>query len=176
MKNSMKLLAGASLAALGTTAANAAGTTSGSTITNTVSVTYSVNGITQTPGTASDTFTVDRKVSLLVAQLGSGTTSVTPGQNAAFTTFTVTNTSNSPIDMALTFAQQTGGVAAHGGTDNFDVTAPALFVDTNGNNVYDAGVDTAVSYLDEIAADASRTVFLVANVPLGAPNAGSTLR
>ena len=42
-----------------------------------------------------------------------------------------------------------------------------MFVDTNTNGGYDVGTDLAVTYLDQVAADASRTVFVVANVPLG---------
>ena len=40
------------------------------------------------------------------------------------TTFLLTNTSNAPLDFGLALAQPVGGTAAHGGTDNFDVTAP----------------------------------------------------
>ncbi|CAN5309827.1 hypothetical protein BH09PSE3_BH09PSE3_09470 [soil metagenome] len=156
----------------------AAGTTAGSTITNTVSVGYSVGGVAQTAINASNVFTVDRKISLTVAETGTTTTTVSPGQTAAVTTFTVTNTSNATLDLGLSVAQQVGGTAQHGGTDNFDVTTPAMYVDTNGNGVYDAGTDTAVTYLDEVAADGVRTVFVVANIPAARINgdiAGVTL-
>ncbi|WP_293884293.1 hypothetical protein [Sphingomonas sp.] len=156
----------------------AAGTTAGSTITNTVSVGYSVGGVAQTAVSATNTFTVDRKITLTVAETGTATTTVAPGQSAAVTTFTVTNTSNAPLDLGLAVAQQAGGTAQHGGTDNFDVSAPGLFIDTNTNGTYDAGTDLAVTYLDEIAADASRTVFVVANIPANRVNgdvAGITL-
>jgi uncharacterized repeat protein (TIGR01451 family) len=156
----------------------AAGTTAGSTITNTVSVGYSVGGVAQTAINASNTFTVDRKITLSVTETGTTTTVVAPGQTAAVTTFTVSNASNATLDLGVSVAQQVGGTAQHGGTDNFDVTAPALYVDTNTNGVYDPGTDTAVSYLDELAADTSRTVFVVANIPAARVNgdiAGVTL-
>jgi uncharacterized repeat protein (TIGR01451 family) len=143
----------------------AAGTTAGSTITNTVTVGYSVGGVAQTAVNASNVFTVDRKISLTVAETGTTTTTVVPGQVAAVTTFTVTNTSNATLDLGLSVAQQVGGATQHGGVDNFDVTTPTLYVDTNTNGVYDAGTDLAVSYLDELAADSARTVFVVANIP-----------
>jgi uncharacterized repeat protein (TIGR01451 family) len=155
------------VAALGATPAFAAGTASGTTITNTVTLSYQVGSVSQSDVTANTSFTVDRKVNLTVAEVGSATTSVSPGQSAAVTTFTVTNNSNATLDFAVAVAQQVGGAGAHSNTDNFDVTAPSLFIDTNTNGVYNAGVDLAVSYLDEIAADASRTVFVVSNVPLG---------
>lgn len=155
------------LTALATTPAFAAGTTSGTTITNNVTVNYQVGGVAQNAVNASTDFVVDRKVNLTVAETGNATTQVSPGQSAAVTTFTVTNTSNAPLDFALAATQLAGGTAAHGGTDNFDVTGLGIFRDTNGNGSYDAGTDAAVSFLDEVAADASVTVFIVANVPLG---------
>jgi uncharacterized repeat protein (TIGR01451 family) len=171
MTHSKRLLASASVlavAAIGAACpAYAAGTASGSTITNNVSVDYQVGGVGQTQVTASDTFTVDRKINLVVAEVGSSTTSVSPGQTSAVTAFTVTNSSNATLDFALAASQVTGGSAPHGGTDNFDVTGVTIYADTNGNGSYDPGTDQAITYLDQIAADQSRTVFIVANVPLG---------
>jgi uncharacterized repeat protein (TIGR01451 family) len=170
MTKTTKLLLAASATAIsvaGAAPAFAAGTTAGSNIVNNVTVNYNVGAVAQTAINASNTFVVDRKITLTVAPVGTTTTSVSPGQSAAVTTFTVTNTSNATLDLGLSVAQQTGSTAPHGGTDNFDVTAPTLYVDTNSNGVYDAGTDLAVTYLDEIAADASKTVFVVANIPIG---------
>ncbi|MDB5678503.1 hypothetical protein [Sphingomonas bacterium] len=154
------------LSGLAATPASASGVTAGSTITNTVTVNYNVGTVAQTAISASDTFTVDRKVNVTVTEVGSTTTSVSPGQLAAVEAFTVTNLSNATLDLALTAAQQTGGAGAHSNTDNFDVTNVRIYVDTNGNGSYDAG-DTLVTYLDELGADASKTVFIVSDIPLG---------
>lgn len=154
------------LAGLATTPAHASGVTAGSTITNTATVNYNVGGVAQTQISASDTFTVDRKINVTVTEVGSTTVSVSPGQVAAVTTFSVTNLSNATLDFALTASQQTGGAGAHSNTDNFDMTNMKIYVDTNNNGTFDAG-DTQVTYLDELAADASKTVFVVADVPLG---------
>jgi hypothetical protein len=166
----MRLLASASVlavAALAASPASAAGTAAGTSVTNTVTVTFNVGTVAQTPVSASDTFTVDRKINLTVAQLGSTTTSVSPGQTAAVTAFTVTNASNATLDFALAVSQPSGGTAAHGGTDDFNVSNVKMYIDTNNNGVYDAGTDQQITYLDEIAADASKTVFVVADIPLG---------
>jgi uncharacterized repeat protein (TIGR01451 family) len=168
MTNRSTLLGAASLfalAALGATPAYAAGTTAGSTITNTVTVAFQVGGISQTGTTASDTLTVDRKVNLTVAEVGTTTTQVSPGQTSAVTAFTVTNTSNATLDFALVASQQTGGAGAHANTDTFDVTNVRIFRDANGNNTYDAA-DVQVTYLDELAADATATIFVVSDIPL----------
>ncbi len=157
----------AALAVVGASPAFAAGTAAGSTITNTVTVNYQVGGVSQTATGASNTFTVDRKVNLTVAEVGNSTTQVSPGQTAAVTTFLVTNTSNATLDFALAAVQQAGGAAPHGGTDSFQATNVKIYVDTNANGTYDSGTDTEVTYLDELAADASKTVFVVADIPLG---------
>lgn len=165
-----RLVAGVSLAALmftNVTPAYAAGTTAGSSIVNNVTVDFKVGGVSQNQVSASNSFVVDRKVNLTVAEVGNATTSVSPGQTAAVTTFTVTNSSNATLDFALAATNRSGGTAAHGGTDNFDVSNIKMYVDTNNNGVYDAGTDTQVSYLDQVAADAVVTVFVVADVPLG---------
>lgn len=154
------------LAFLAASPALASGTQAGSTITNTVTVNYQVGSISQTATSASNSFKVDRKVNVTIAETGSATTQVSPGQSAAVTTFTVTNLSNAPLDFTLSAAQQSGGAGAHSGTDSFDVTNVKVYVDTNSNGTYDAGTDTEAAYLDEVAADASKTVFVVADVPL----------
>jgi len=158
------------LAVLGANPAHAAGTTAGSTITNTVSVAFQVGGISQTGTSASDTLTVDRSISLTVAEVGTTTTTVTPGAVNQVTAFTVTNTSNASLDFALAAAQQTGGAGAHSNTDSFNVTNVRIFRDTNNNGTFESGTDTAVTYLDEIAADASVQVLVVSDVPLAQAN------
>ncbi|HEV7660672.1 MAG TPA: hypothetical protein VGO55_12610 [Allosphingosinicella sp.] len=145
----------------------AAGTPAGSTITNNVSVAYQVGGVSQTGLSASNSFTVDRKVNFTVAEDGSSTTQVSPGQLAAVTSFIVTNTSNAPLDFSLAASNRVGGTAEHGGTDIFDVSNLRLYADTNNNGAYDSGTDVLITYLDQIAADASSRVFVVADVPLG---------
>jgi hypothetical protein len=169
MNKSGKWLAAVGASSLAMLAANpafAAGTAAGTTVTNTVTVNYQVNTIAQTAATASNSFVVDRKVNVTVAEVGTTTTQVSPGQTAAVTAFTVTNLSNATLDFALTAAQQSGGTAAHSGTDTFDVTNVKIYVDTNANGTYDAGTDTLVTYLDELAADAAKTVFVIADIPL----------
>ncbi|OYW48940.1 MAG: hypothetical protein B7Y36_04050 [Novosphingobium sp. 28-62-57] len=173
MKSTSRMLGATSALALfafGATSAHAAGTTAGDTITNEATVSFQVGGISQNTQTASDTLVVDRKINLTVAEDGTATTVVTPGSVSQVTTFTVTNTSNAPLDFALEGLQQTGGTAAHGGTDSFQATNVRLFVDSDDNGIFDAGADTLVTFLDEVAADATRRVFVVTDIPLGLAN------
>jgi len=150
--------------------AYAAGTLAGTSITNTAQINYSVAGIAQTAGSASNTVLVDRKVIFTVAS-APATTTVTPGQANAVDAFTVTNNSNDTLDFSLAAVNQaTGQSAQHGGTDAFDVGTFSYFIDTNGNGTYDPGTDQQITYLDEVAPDTTKTVFVVANVPLTATN------
>lgn len=170
MTRNMRLLASASVLAAAAFAASpafAAGTTAGTTVTNSVTLDYKVGGIDQNQVTASDTFTVDRKVALTVTETGNIATTVSPGQVAAVTTFSVSNASNAPLDFALAATQLSGGTAPHGATDNFNVSNVKTYADTNGNGNYDPGTDQEITYLDQVLADTSRTVFIVADVPLG---------
>lgn len=148
-------------AALAASPAQAAGTQAGSTITNTVTVNYSVGGVAQTAQTASNAITVDRKVIITIASAAT-TTTVSPGQTAASTAFTVTNSSNDTIDIGLAVVNQAGGAAQHGGTDVFDVS--------NFKFYSDAALTTLITYLDEVAPDASRTVYVAADIPISTTN------
>jgi uncharacterized repeat protein (TIGR01451 family) len=138
----------------------AEGTSAGSTITNDVSVTFNVGGVAQNAQTASDSFTVDRRVNVNVEYIGPAT-SVSPGQQDAVIAFDVTNLSNDTVDLALATAL-TGGTSAN-------ISNYQIYRDTNGNNTFDAG-DTLVTYLDEVAEDATVRVFVIADIGLGADN------
>ncbi len=162
--------------------AYAAGTTAGASIQNTATVTYQVGGVSQGSQTASDTFIVDRKINVLVEEVGTVTTNVFPGQNNAVTTFQLTNSSNEVLDFALAVTQTASGtIAAHGGSDSFDVGTVRIYRDNTSTGTvgsWDAG-DALVTYIDELATDTPIRLFVVANVPTGLANgavSGVTLR
>ncbi|MGH8772277.1 MAG: hypothetical protein ACREV2_14045, partial [Burkholderiales bacterium] len=159
-----------------------AGTTAGTDVSNTATVNYSVGGVAQPVATSNTvTFEVDRRINLTVAEVGADYTDVSPGQQNQLLTFDVTNLSNSPLDFRLTFTQDTTGTASPtgftpAGTDNFD-TANVVFYRDDGDNVFDAG-DTVVTFLDEVAADATIRVYVESDIPAGQANAsiaGGTL-
>lgn len=155
----------ATAAILAGSAAQAAdtGTAAGTVVNNTASVSYSVGGSSQTAQSNTATFVVDKKVNLTVAELGGTTTQTALGAHDQVTTFTVTNLTNSIQDFRLEASQDSVSIPILG-VDNFDVTNMRVYVDSNGNGVYDAGVDTR-TYIDELAPDATATVFIVADVP-----------
>lgn len=159
------LLAGVAAVAAGGTA-NAQSTPAGTTITNTAQASYSVNGTPQTATSNTATFLVDRKVNLTVINNAAANTSVNLGQSAAVLSFKVTNNTNGTQDFLLNPNQSLlAGILS--GTDNFDASNVHVYVDANGNGTYEAGTDTA-TYVDELTADASATVFIVGDVTTNA--------
>ncbi|HEX7874390.1 MAG TPA: DUF11 domain-containing protein [Sphingobium sp.] len=155
------LLCGGVTFAAWSASAQAAGTEAGTSIPNQASVSYSVGGTQQTASSNIATFVVDKKVNLTVS--GGVITQTAINTTDQVTAFQVTNLTNATQDFRLTIDQQSLSVPILG-VDNFDVTSMRVFVDSNGNGTYDAGVDTA-TYIDELAADTSVTVFIVGNIP-----------
>ena len=166
--------------------AHATGTTAGTAVNNRSTVNYSVGGTAQTPiessptgnstagvgNGANTTFVVDRRVLFTVAEASGNATNVSPGQTDRVTSFTVTNSSNASEGFALSAANLAATVLfTH--TDNFDMANLRVFVDNPGGGgtagVYDPAIDTATN-IGTLAADASVTVFIVADTPLATAN------
>jgi len=142
----------------------AAGTVAGTTVTNTATVNYSVNAVAQPALTANAAFVVDRRIDLTLTRVPVTYVDVTPGTSGNAIPFTLTNTSNAPLNFALAAAN--AGTDPFGGADSFDPSANTVFVDGNGNGTYQAGTDTATT-VDTLAPDTSITVFLVSTIPGG---------
>lgn len=151
-----------------TLTAQAAGTSSGTLISNTALLQCDLCGA---GGTASNTaaFMVDNKVNVSVAESDGTATTVVAGQAAAVTRFTVTNHGNAVQDYALAVANIASGASLFGGIDSFDATACIVRVESGAVSGFDPA-DTE-SFIDELAPDASRTVYVVCNIPAG-PSAG----
>lgn len=160
--------------------AQALGTLQGTNIANSAIVNYTVGGVAQ-PGVSSNTtnFLVDRRINLTVAEVGGTPTDVIPGSIDRVTTFTVSNSTNGVQDFRLQATNDAPGAGtAFGNTDNFDGSNVRVFVDSNGNGTYEPALDTA-TFIDELGADQSRTVFVLVDIPVSQINgdvAGVTLR
>jgi uncharacterized repeat protein (TIGR01451 family) len=166
MKTTTQLLGAVSafaLVVMSSAPALAEGTSAGTDITNNVSVTYNVGGVTQNAETASDTFTVDQRVNVNVEFVGAAT-SVSPGQNDAVIAFDVTNLSNSTVDLDLS-AALTAGTA--GNISNFQI-----YRDSDGDRILSAAELAAgpITYLDELGEDGTVSVIVIADIGLNANN------
>lgn len=175
-KNVLKTLLGVFLMLGFSSQVFAVGTPSGTAVDNQATITFSVGGTIQPPvasddpgqaGVQATRFIVDTKVDVTVVWQDGAAVPVAPGQDGVIPIpnppqvlrFTVTNLGNTPTqDFALT-TENLGG-------DDFDPTAVAIYVDSNGNNVYDVGVDTATD-IDELSSTLgtnSVDVFLVGSI------------
>ena len=176
------------VAALSGGAAHAAGTLSGTAISNLATLSYSVGGTPQTAigssaggnsvgaGTATS-FVVDNKVNpgVVEGSFNGGSifnagavTNVAPGAVAQVTSFVVINNGNTAQGYTLSAINFAGGTIAST-ADSIDVTINNVFVDANGNGTYEAGTDVATT-IASLAPDASVTVFVLATIPAGATN------
>jgi len=151
----------------GSHVALAVGTASGSSIDNTATVDYQVGGISQTQLTSNTaSFVVDNRVDVTVAESNTAYVDVVPGATAQVLTFTVSNTGNTTQDFGLAAA---AGSDPFGGTDNFNATIVGWYVEDGTTVGYQAAEDTA-TYIDELAADGTATVYIVANIPVAQAN------
>lgn len=143
----------------------AAGTAAGTTISNTATATYTdaINNTITVPSNAVD-IRVDEILNVTVVSADPGDVPALPGSTNQVLAFTVTNTGNGSEAFRLSSLNAIGG-------DAFDPTTTSLVIDTNGNGVYDAGVDTvyaAGSNDPVLAPDASIRIFALSTIPGGA--------
>lgn len=161
MRNLKTILILVAILALGSAPfALADGTPAGSLIGNTATVDYRVGGIDQAPVASNTaTFLVDNRVDLTVTLLDGGAIQVIPGESGRYMTFSVFNSGNNTQDYFLSALAAT--------TDDFNADNVMVYIDSNGNNVFDPALDTQV-YIDELPMDNSQTVFIVGDIPLTA--------
>ena len=151
----------------------AAGTAAGTTISNTANADFTVGGAQQTTATSTTTFKVDRKVIFTLTRNNSDHIAASPGYGfsgvaPAVASYTLTNQSNDVLDFDLAVVNgakpaQSGSNFA--GTANNNATGLIARYDQAASGTYNSTTDTK-AYVDELAADASTTVFVVASFAL----------
>jgi uncharacterized repeat protein (TIGR01451 family) len=145
--------------------AHAVGTTAGTTISNTATASYTdpVGTVVNVPSNQVD-IRVDEILDVTVVTADPGDVATLPGATNQILSFIVTNTGNGSEAFRLSPINAIGG-------DAFDPTTTSLVIDTNGNGVYDAGVDTvytAGSNDPVLAPDTSVKIFVLSTIPGGA--------
>ncbi|MEM7700857.1 MAG: hypothetical protein AAF251_02865 [Pseudomonadota bacterium] len=139
----------------------AGGINAGTLIENTATATYEEGGVSQTISSNTVVVRVDELLDVTVTSLDSGPIAVTPGE--AILTFEVTNQGNGPEPFEL-LANTT--VA----DNDFETVVQNIAIDTNGNGVYDPGVDEILTSPETTAileVDEAVTVFVIVDVPDG---------
>lgn len=173
--------------------ANNAYTPAGTDIDNIATVNYQLGGVAQeliesnpngnaTPGEGNGvatTYDVDRIIDLDVftqdiefVNAGYDPSTQAIGAIQYYLTYDVKNLGNDIQDYSLTLLNNAGGSVEDidgDGTDEaadeFDTAGFRIFEDTDGNGVLSAG-DTEITFLDEVAPDATRRVFVTSTIPL----------
>lgn len=142
-------------------AVQAAGTTAGTTISNTATATYTdPGGNTRSANSNQVDIKVDELLNVTVAKADPGPVVVTLGSTNQVLSFTITNTGNGSEAFDLTPTTAIGG-------DQFDPTTTSIVIDTNGNGVYDPGVDTVYTAGSNdltLAPDQSKRVFVLSTI------------
>lgn len=149
------------------TPALAAGVAAGTFIENTATATYTSGSTTETVDSNTVTILVDELLDVTVASLDASAVPVGSGNSVL--SFQLTNTGNGPEAFELTPDPALTG-------DDFDPTISLIAWDSNGNDVYDAGIDTVIpsgGATPSIDADDSLRIFLVVTLA-GTPADGDT--
>lgn len=139
----------------------AGGVTAGTLIENTAIASYDDGAGPRTINSNTVTVRVDELLDVTLTSLDPGPLAARPGD--AVLTFELTHQGNGPEAFRLT------PVAAVAGND-FDVTVNALAIDSNGNGIYDDGVDEVLPNPQTTAVltpDTVLTVFALVTVPEG---------
>ena len=149
----------------------AAGTIANTTVASQATISYKVGGTSQSDvlsppvGSAgSGEFLVDRRINLTVAESGGSYTNVTPNTTLQALTFTVTNGTNDMIDIRLFYTDDVGGTGPFGGTDSFNASGTTIRLESGATAGFQDLEDLAVTFLDDVPADGSRTVYVVSTI------------
>lgn len=136
----------------------AAGVPAGTLIENTARASYNTGGATQSLDSNTVTVKVDELLDVAVASKDASAISIA---SSAALSFTITNTGNGSEAFVLTADPNVAG-------NGFATTVTSLAVDTNGNGVYDAGVDAMLANggtSPSIDPDTPLTVFVLVTSP-----------
>jgi uncharacterized repeat protein (TIGR01451 family) len=134
----------------------AKGTLAGTSISNQAQIAYAVGGIDNNLTSNTDEFVVDRVVDIHINWQDSTSVKVGAGDQDRVLTFMLTNLGNGDDNATLSYE--------HNASSDFAPINSTLYQDTNGNGIFDPGVDTVASNIG-LAADANKTLFLVADIP-----------
>ena len=146
-------------AALASTPASAAKSRAGSLIVNTASATYDNAGTPVSIDSNTVTLKVDEVLDVTVTPRESGDATIGANSTDNVRSFTLSNAGNGAEAFKLS---ATGTVSGN----QFDPTVTKIAIDTNGNGVYDPGVDQIVAdgtATAEIDPDATVTVFVISS-------------
>lgn len=143
-------------------AASAAGTLAGSTIESTATATFTSGSYSDSVASNKTGVRVDELIDLTIVAADSSV--VIAGDGTMPLVFSVTNTGNGPEAFRWNVLPSNAG-------NGFDLVVDQVALDSNGNGLFDAGLDEVLPQGSEtppIAPDSSRTLFVLVRLPAGA--------
>lgn len=143
----------------------AAGTAAGTNITNKATATYTINGNNVTADSNTTTVKVAEIINLSAAWQDASNIPAYPGDSNKVLTYKVSNTGNGTEGFVLS-----ANVAVAGDDFNPALSGNGIYLDANGNGVYDSGTDTlytAGTNDPNLTADGYVTVFVLCDIPSG---------
>ncbi len=141
----------------------AAGTVAGTDIENIAEATYDTPSGPVTIQSNTVVIRVDELLDVTVAGTDPGDVATAPGATGNVQTYQITNTGNGSEAFTITANVANGG-------DDFDPALTQIVLDTNGNGVYDPGIDTVyVAGTNDpvLAPDQSASIFVITSTPVG---------
>jgi len=157
MRGLIVLLSGVLLHGL----AQAAGTSAGTSVSNTATAEFSIASVAGSASSNTVTFRVDEKLDVNLSWQDAANITVNSPDSNRVLSFLLTNTGNGNDSYALSVQNNLGG-------DQFDPSLVDIYLDANANGIFDPGVDTlyvAGSNDPVLAPDASLAVFVRNNIP-----------
>lgn len=136
-------------------------TRAGTTISNTATATFDSGGGPQTVDSNRVDLLVDELLDVTVASNNPTDVPTTPGATSQVLSFRVTNTGNGAENFVLSTIANVGG-------DNYDPVVTQIYIDANGDNAFDANVDTLYTPGTGdplLQPETAITVFVVATTP-----------
>lgn len=155
---------------MGATAAYAAGTSAGTQIDNSATLSYTAGGSTQESVTSNtDTFVVDKKIDFVVTNDDGDQVSVLAGAQDQNTTWTLENTGNADQNFTLSSSNLADGSTIYGDADNLDTGTQTIYYSTDGGSswtLYNSGDKI------NVAIDTNISVRVASDIPAGQSNNG----
>lgn len=136
-------------------------TRAGTTISNTATATFDTGGGPQTIDSNKIDLLVDELLDVTVASNDPNDVPTTPGATNQVLSFRVTNTGNGVENFALSTVANAGG-------DHYDPVVTQIYIDANGDNIFDANIDTLYTPGagdPQLQPETSVTVFAIATTP-----------
>ncbi len=136
----------------------AKGVIAGKEIQNGAKIEFTLNGISYSESSNTDSFVVDQIIDIKLKWQNTKPVNVSSGERHRVLTFLLVNEGNGEDSINLSYE--------HNSSSNFVPANAKIYADSDGDGVFDSAADSEVSAVN-LEADKSVTLFIVADIPDG---------